>query len=103
MVIRHHDLESDQIRSFFLTAFPRIWTECGGLLQNSPHSVQIRENTDQKKLRIWTLFVQCTEHLLLKACLSFLYFEFHLFEDFVTSIFLESLSNCFKTVHHMFT
>ena len=25
----------------------------------SPYSVQIRENTDQKKLRIWTLFTQC--------------------------------------------
>ena len=25
----------------------------------SPYSVQMRENTDQKKLRIWTLFTQC--------------------------------------------
>ena len=24
----------------------------------SPYSVQMRENTDQKKLRIWTLFTQ---------------------------------------------
>ena len=29
------------------------------LLRKSPYSVLIRENTDQKKLRIWTLFMQC--------------------------------------------
>ena len=28
------------------------------LLCKSPYSVRIRENTDQKKLRIWTLFTQ---------------------------------------------
>ena len=26
---------------------------------SGPYSVQIRENTDQKKLRIWTLFTHC--------------------------------------------
>ena len=26
---------------------------------SGPYSVRIRENTDQKKLRIWTLFTQC--------------------------------------------
>ena len=26
---------------------------------SSPYSVRIQENTDQKKLRIWTLFTQC--------------------------------------------
>ena len=25
----------------------------------SPYSVRIQENTDQKKLRIWTIFTQC--------------------------------------------
>ena len=25
----------------------------------SPYLVQMRENTDQKKLRVWTLFTQC--------------------------------------------
>ena len=29
-----------------------IWTEYGDLLRKSLHSVQIQENTDQKKLRI---------------------------------------------------
>ena len=28
------------------------------LLRKSPYSVQIRENAEQKKLRIWTLFTQ---------------------------------------------
>ena len=31
-------------------------TEYGDLLRNSPDSVRVQENTDQKKLRIWTLF-----------------------------------------------
>ena len=26
---------------------------------SDPYSVRMRENTDQKKLRIWTLFTQC--------------------------------------------
>ena len=29
------------------------------LVRNFPYSVQIWENTDQKKLRIWTLFTWC--------------------------------------------
>ena len=29
------------------------------LLFKSPHSLRIRENTYQKKIRIWTLFTQC--------------------------------------------
>ena len=31
----------------------------GDLLRTSPCSVQIQENTDQKKFRIWTFFTQC--------------------------------------------
>ena len=30
-----------------------------GLRSKSPYSVQVRENTDQKILRIWTIFAQC--------------------------------------------
>ena len=30
------------------------------LVRNFPYSVQMRENTDQKKLRMWTIFTQCT-------------------------------------------
>ena len=49
-----HCLKSVQIRSFFWSVFSRIRTEYG---ENSvsPYSVRMRENTDQKKLHIWTL------------------------------------------------
>ena len=41
---------------FFWSVFSRIWAEYDDLRIKSPYSVQIRENTDQKKLCIWTLF-----------------------------------------------
>ena len=44
---------------FFWSVFFRIWTEYGDLRSESPYSVRIWGNTDQKKLRIWTLFTQC--------------------------------------------
>ena len=44
---------------FLWFVFFRIRTEYGDLRSKSLYSVQIRENTDQKKLRIWTLFTQC--------------------------------------------
>ena len=48
-----------QTRSFFLSVFSCIRTEYGDLRSKSPYSDRIQENTDQKKLRIWTLFTQC--------------------------------------------
>ena len=58
-----------QIRSFFWPVFSRIRTEYreilpirtefGEILRISPYSVRMRENTDRKKLRIWTLLTQC--------------------------------------------
>ena len=51
-------VKSVQIRSFFWPVFFHIWTEYGEILCISPYSVRMRENTDQKKLRIWTLFMQ---------------------------------------------
>ena len=53
-------VKSVQIQSFFLPVFSCIRTEYEDLRSNSPYSVRIQENTDQKKLRIWTLFTQCT-------------------------------------------
>ena len=44
---------------FFWYIFSRTRTQWEDLRCKSPHSVQIRENADQKKLRIWTLFTQC--------------------------------------------
>ena len=49
--IKSHCVKSVQIRSFFWSAFSRIRTECGEILW-------MRKNADQKKLRIWTLFMQ---------------------------------------------
>ena len=40
---------------FFWSVFSRIWTEYEEVRGISPYSVQMRENTGQKKLRIWTL------------------------------------------------
>ena len=51
-------VKSDQIRSFFWSVFSSTRTEYGQIRSISPYSVRIRENTDQKKLRIWTLFTQ---------------------------------------------
>ena len=47
---RYHCVKCVQIRSNFWSVFSRIQTE---------YSVRMRENTDQKLLRIWTLFTQC--------------------------------------------
>ena len=66
----YHCLKSVQIRSFFWSVFSCIRTEYGEILRISPYSVRMRENTDQKKLRIWTLFTQC------KKILLFLFYNF---------------------------
>ena len=44
------------MRSYFWSVFSCIRTENGDLWSISPYSVRIQENTDQKQLRIWTLF-----------------------------------------------
>ena len=54
-----HCAKSIQIQIFFWSVFSCIRTEYGDLLCKSSYSVQIQENTDHKKLRIWTLFTQC--------------------------------------------
>ena len=58
-------MKSVEIRCFFWSVFSRIRTEYGDfgdLHSKSPYSVRIRENTDQKKLRIWTLFTQLVQN-----------------------------------------
>ena len=54
----NHCVKSVRIRSFFWSIFSRIRTEFGEIRSISPYSVRMRENTDQKKSRIWTLFTQ---------------------------------------------
>ena len=56
MLLRYHCMKSVQIWSFFWSVFSCILTEYVDLLHKSPYSVKIQENTDQKKLRIWTLY-----------------------------------------------
>ena len=46
------------IACFFWSVFSCIQTEYGELWIKSQHSVQISENTDQKKLHIWAIFTQ---------------------------------------------
>ena len=54
----YNNLKSIQIWSFFWSVFSRIRSEYGKILGVSPYSVRKRENTDQKKLRTWTIFTQ---------------------------------------------
>ena len=72
-------MKSVQIRSFSWFLFSYIRTEYGDLRSKSPYSVRIQGNTDQKKLRIWTLFTQCCPynlsergHYQVKAIIVFL-------------------------------
>ena len=53
-----HCVKSVQTRGFFWSVFSRIRTEYGEIRSISPHSIRMRENTDQKKLCIWTHFIQ---------------------------------------------
>ena len=52
-------MKSVQTRSFFWSLFYCIRTEYGDLQRKCRYSVWMQENTDQKKLHIWTLVRQC--------------------------------------------
>ena len=45
-------------KEIFQVRISRIRTEYGEIRSISPYSVQMWENTNQKKLRIWTHFTQ---------------------------------------------
>ena len=65
-----HCVKSVQIRSFFWSVFSLIRTEYGEIRSISRYTFRMREKTDQKKLRIWTLFThQC--HSLTVVSISF--------------------------------
>ena len=51
-------VKSIQIRIFLWSVISHIRTEYGEILHISLYSVRMRENTEQKKFRIWTLFTQ---------------------------------------------
>ena len=61
--------EKCQIRSNFWSLFSLIRTEYGEILCISPYSVRMRESTDQKLLRIWTL------HAVISYMFFFLVYE----------------------------
>ena len=63
----HHCMKSVLIRSLFWSVFLRIRTKCGDLRRKSAYSVWMQENTDRKKLRIWTFLMQCTSYILRRA------------------------------------
>ena len=54
-----HCVSSIQVRSFFPSVCSLILAEYGEILLQSLYSVRLRENTDQKKLCLWTLFTLC--------------------------------------------
>ena len=58
IAVEQHCVKSAEIRSFFWSVFSHIRTEYGDLIRKLSHLVWIRQSTDQKKLRIWTLFTQ---------------------------------------------
>ena len=51
-----HCVKNVHIRSNSWSVFFRIRTECGKMRSISLYSVRMREITDQKLLRIWTIF-----------------------------------------------
>ena len=57
--------EKCQYSEFVLSTFSCISTEYFEIVPISPYSVKMQENTDQKKLRIPTLFTQCVFWLVL--------------------------------------
>ena len=64
ITVVNHCVKSVQIRSFFWSVFSRIRTEYGEKRSISPYSVRIRENSDQEKHRIWTLFTQWIKYII---------------------------------------
>ena len=57
-VANTHHVKSVPIPNIFWSVLSRIWTEYGDLIRKSQYLVRIQGNTDQKKLRIFTLFTQ---------------------------------------------
>ena len=55
-------MKSVQIRSFSGPYFPTFGLNMD-ILRKSTYSVRMQENTDQKKIRIWTFFTECWIHL----------------------------------------
>ena len=86
-----HCVKRIQIWSFFWSVFSRNRTEYGEILCISPYSVWMRQNTDQKKIRIWTLFSQWGLHTwgilcLMRLPLYFLWTQYFVYQPFLPSV-----------------
>ena len=46
------------LREKYPNTFWSLFAEYSNLWSKSPYSARLHENTDQKKIRIWTLFTQ---------------------------------------------
>ena len=86
---------------FFWSVFSRIWAEYRDLRSKSPYLRQTWENTEQKNLRIWTLFVwqrpSCNvlslSNYTLKNKICKLLLRFDVYKSTIGAIFLKCLYN----------
>ena len=94
-----HCVKSVQVRSFFWSVVSRIRTKYGEIRSIFPYLVQIRENTDQEKLRIWTLFAQwillCILLFLLWQGITSRWFFLFIYCDLVTAFKSKLFWICF--------
>ena len=91
-----HCVKSVQIRSFFWSIFSCIRTEYGGSRSKSLYSVLIRENTDQKKLGVWTLFTRWKLNALNRMKV---YIGKKEMEILINSFVYSNLNYCFLVLH----
>ena len=85
-------VKSFQIRSFFWSVFSHIRTKYGETRSISTYSVRMRENTDQKKLRIWSNESD-TNDLVLRAISNLLKCNIMLLREDPEEFFLECGDN----------
>ena len=77
-----HCVKSVQTWCFFWAVIFSIRTEYGEIRRISPYSVRMREYTDEKKLRICTLFTQCIKHLFSIDCVNIYLFSIYFSKNF---------------------
>ena len=74
LVQHNHYVKSVQIRSFFCSVFSHIRTEYGEIRSISSYSVRMPENTDQKKLRIYSCLLVLINSFLISCMNNFFFF-----------------------------
>ena len=100
-----HCVKCFQIRSFFFGPYFSVFGLNTEMLRISPYSVQMRGNTVQNKLCIWTLFTQW-RHLSKDVRITFLcalFFKFTwsiIFKPFLQLELSNALHTTFKIITH---